>query len=68
MKYHVVAGTHYSADLKDGQKVTTVEGKDLTVHTQGGRTIFALSKCSYMVYFTWLKIWFGGGGGEGGGG
>ena len=36
LKYHVVAGTHYSADLKDGQKLTTVEGKDLTVHTRGG--------------------------------
>jgi len=36
LTYHVVPGTYTSADLKDGQKLKTVEGEDLTVTVKGG--------------------------------
>ena len=36
LTYHVVPGTYSSADLKDGQKLKTVEGQDLTVSIKGG--------------------------------
>ena len=36
LTYHVVPGTYTSADLKDGQKLKTVEGQDLTVSIKGG--------------------------------
>ncbi len=32
LTYHVVAGRYTSADLSDGQVLTTVEGKKLTIH------------------------------------
>jgi uncharacterized surface protein with fasciclin (FAS1) repeats len=31
LTYHVVSGSYTSADLTDGQKLTTVEGKQLTI-------------------------------------
>ena len=36
LTYHVVPGTYMAADLKDGQKLTTVEGAKLTVSVDGG--------------------------------
>lgn len=36
LTYHVVPGTYTSADLKDGQKLKTVEGQDLTVTVKDG--------------------------------
>ncbi len=36
LTYHVVPGTYTSADLKNGQKLKTVEGQDLTVSIKGG--------------------------------
>ena len=36
LTYHVVPGTYTSADLKNGQKLKTVEGQDLTVSVKGG--------------------------------
>jgi hypothetical protein len=64
LKYHVVAGTHYSADLKDGQKITTVEGKDLTVHTRGGRVLFCFIRISLycILFMTQTNIVMGDGG------
>ena len=35
LTYHVVPGTYTSADLKNGQKLKTVEGQDLTVSING---------------------------------
>lgn len=35
LTYHVVPGTYTAADLKDGQKLKTVEGQDLTVSVKG---------------------------------
>lgn len=35
LTYHVVPGTFTAADLKDGQKLTTVEGQKLTVSVDG---------------------------------
>ncbi len=32
LTYHVVAGSFKSTDLKDGQKLKTVQGEDLTIH------------------------------------
>lgn len=36
LTYHVVPGTYTSADLKNGQKLKTVEGQDLTVTVKDG--------------------------------
>ena len=36
LTYQVVPGTCTSADLKNGQKLKTVEGQDLTVSVKGG--------------------------------
>ena len=36
LTYHVVPGTYTAADLKDGQKLKTVEGQDLTVSIKDG--------------------------------
>jgi uncharacterized surface protein with fasciclin (FAS1) repeats len=36
LTYHVVAGEVMSSDLTDGQKVTTVQGAELTVGIDGG--------------------------------
>ena len=36
LTYHVVPGTYTAADLTDGQKLKTVEGKDLTVSIKDG--------------------------------
>jgi len=36
LTYHVVAGTLKAKDLTDGQMITTVEGKSLTVRIAGG--------------------------------
>lgn len=37
LTYHVVSGKLMAADLKDGQKLKTVEGKDLTVSVKEGK-------------------------------
>jgi uncharacterized surface protein with fasciclin (FAS1) repeats len=37
LKYHVVAGTVKAADLKDGQKVKTLQGEELTVSVKDGK-------------------------------
>ncbi len=39
LTYHVVAGTFKAADLKDGQKLKTVEGKDLMVSVKDGKVM-----------------------------
>ncbi len=39
LTYHVVPGTFKAADLKDGQKLKTVEGKDLTVSIKDGKVM-----------------------------
>ena len=36
LTYHVVPGTYTAANLKDGQKLKTVEGQDLTVSIKNG--------------------------------
>jgi uncharacterized surface protein with fasciclin (FAS1) repeats len=36
LTYHEVPGTYTAADLKDGQKLKTVEGQDLTVSIKDG--------------------------------
>lgn len=36
LTYHVVPGTYRAADLTDGQKLTTVEGKELKVKVKDG--------------------------------
>lgn len=36
LTYHVVPGVYTAADLKDGQKLKTVEGQDLTVSVKDG--------------------------------
>jgi len=36
LTYHVVPGTFRAADLKDGQKLKTVQGKELTVTMKDG--------------------------------
>ncbi|HTN45122.1 MAG TPA: fasciclin domain-containing protein [Flavipsychrobacter sp.] len=37
LTYHVVAGSLRATDLTDGQKLKTVQGKDLTVKVQDGK-------------------------------
>jgi uncharacterized surface protein with fasciclin (FAS1) repeats len=37
LTYHVVAGKMTSADLKDGQKLKTVQGEDLTIGYKDGK-------------------------------
>jgi len=39
LKYHVVAGTVKSSDLKDGQKVKTLQGEELTVFIKDGKVM-----------------------------
>ena len=39
LTYHVVAGALKAADLKDGQKLKTVEGQDLTVSVKDGKVM-----------------------------
>lgn len=39
MTYHVVQGTVYSIGLSDGQMVKTVEGKELAVKIDNGKTL-----------------------------
>ena len=39
LTYHVVAGKAMSSDLKDGQSVTTVNGKTATVKIDGGKVM-----------------------------
>jgi uncharacterized surface protein with fasciclin (FAS1) repeats len=39
LTYHVVPGKLMAADLKDGQKLKTVEGKDLTVSVKEGKVM-----------------------------
>ncbi|HZH94523.1 MAG TPA: fasciclin domain-containing protein, partial [Flavisolibacter sp.] len=36
---HVVAGSMRAADLKDGQKLKTVQGKELTVSMKDGKVM-----------------------------
>lgn len=39
LTYHVVPGKYMAADLKDGQKLTTVQGKELTVMMKDGKVM-----------------------------
>ncbi len=39
LTYHVVPGSVMAADLTDGQKVTTVQGKELTVSIKDGKVM-----------------------------
>ena len=39
LTYHVVAGALKAADLKDGQKLKTVNGKELTVSVKDGKVM-----------------------------
>jgi len=39
LTYHVVAGKAMAADLKDGESVKTVNGKDLTPAISGGKVM-----------------------------
>jgi uncharacterized surface protein with fasciclin (FAS1) repeats len=39
LTYHVVPGAVRSTDLKDGQKVTTVQGEELTVRIKDGKVM-----------------------------
>jgi uncharacterized surface protein with fasciclin (FAS1) repeats len=39
LTYHVVAGSMRAADLKDGQKLKTVQGKELTVSMKDGKVM-----------------------------
>jgi uncharacterized surface protein with fasciclin (FAS1) repeats len=39
LTYHVVAGNYKAADLKDGQKLKTVQGKELMVKITGGKVM-----------------------------
>jgi len=39
LTYHVVPGTLKAADLKDGQKLKTVQGKELTVPIKDGKVM-----------------------------
>ena len=39
LTYHVVAGKMMAADLKDGQKLKTVEGKELKVTVKDGKVM-----------------------------
>jgi uncharacterized surface protein with fasciclin (FAS1) repeats len=39
LTYHVVAGAVKAADLKDGQKVKTVQGEELTVSIKDGKVM-----------------------------
>jgi uncharacterized surface protein with fasciclin (FAS1) repeats len=39
LTYHVVAGSVKAADLQDGQKVTTVQGEELTVSIKDGKVM-----------------------------
>lgn len=38
--YHVIAGSVHASDLKNGEKVKTVEGEMLTVHIRHGKVMF----------------------------
>lgn len=44
LKYHVISGKFTSADLKDGQVLTTVQGNKLTVMIQGGKVMIKDAK------------------------
>jgi uncharacterized surface protein with fasciclin (FAS1) repeats len=39
LTYHVVAGSVKAADLQDGQKVTTLQGEELTVSIKDGKVM-----------------------------
>ena len=39
LTFHVVPGTFKAADLKDGQKLKTVQGKELTVSVKDGKVM-----------------------------
>jgi uncharacterized surface protein with fasciclin (FAS1) repeats len=39
LTYHVVAGAVKAADLKDGQKIKTLQGEELTVHIKEGKVM-----------------------------
>jgi uncharacterized surface protein with fasciclin (FAS1) repeats len=44
LTYHVVPGKLNAADLQDGQKLTTVEGEQLTVKKSGGKVMLTDAK------------------------
>ncbi|WP_246074121.1 fasciclin domain-containing protein [Hymenobacter jeollabukensis] len=46
LTYHVVPGRYLASDLKDGQKLTTVEGETLTVMKKGNAVMLHDSKGS----------------------
>ena len=37
LNYHIVKGAVFSSDLKDGQVLKTVEGKDLAISVKNGK-------------------------------
>jgi uncharacterized surface protein with fasciclin (FAS1) repeats len=39
LTYHVVSGSYRAADLKDGQKLKTVQGQELTVSVKDGKVM-----------------------------
>ncbi len=39
LTHHVVPGSFRAADLKDGQKLTTIQGKELTVSVKDGKVM-----------------------------
>jgi uncharacterized surface protein with fasciclin (FAS1) repeats len=41
LKYHVVAGTVKAADLKDGDKLKTLQGEELAVSVKDGKVMIA---------------------------
>ena len=44
LKYHVVSGKFMTADLKDGQILTTVQGEKITVKKSGDKTMLMDAK------------------------
>jgi uncharacterized surface protein with fasciclin (FAS1) repeats len=44
LTYHVVPGKLNAADLKDGQKLKTVEGEELTVKASDGKVMIVDAK------------------------
>lgn len=39
LTYHVVSGSYRAADLKDGQKLKTVQGQEITVSVRDGKVM-----------------------------
>jgi hypothetical protein len=52
LTYHVVPGTVYSIGLSDGQMVKTVEGKELAVKIDNGKTLLKTSRKASITMMT----------------